>query len=92
MPAAVCLFSTEGTLMCAFLPYRVPTGKVSKGQVADMLHLIFARGLDNVWRPQRQHGQAQVFWQLKTDNRVDFAGAQTRGSNDGQHAARPKIR
>ena len=44
-----------------------------------IVHLIFVHGLDNVWRPQRQHGQTQVFWQLKTDDRVDFAGAQTRG-------------
>ena len=51
----------------------------SSGRIADTLRLILAHGLDNVWRPERQHGQAQVFWQLKTDNRVDFAGAQTQG-------------
>ena len=54
--------------------------KTSRRLSRDILHLIFAHGHDNVWRPERQHGQAQVFWQLKTDNRVDFAGTQTRGN------------
>jgi hypothetical protein len=61
------------------LTLRIATVDVAFGRRADILHLIFARGLDKVWRPERQHGQAQVFWQLKMDNRVDFAGSQTRG-------------
>ena len=33
---SVCLFATEGPLMCAFVPHWAPTGKGNKGSIRDI--------------------------------------------------------
>ena len=65
IPAPVCLYPTEGPPMCAFLPYRVSTGKgrngskaVSRPSTLAWRSLATATGHVFPWRPTRgQRGE-----------------------------------